>query len=206
MTTMDRTATSTPRTATAPAAQYDETFTQAYEMYYTKIFAFVYSRVHDVELAKDLVSNVFERAYTKGSAVRDQAAYAAWLFMIAKNAIAGHYRRNKREEGHLERAGNELRFVDGPRGPEDSTLLGEQITELMRQIRTLPRRDQEILSLKFDAEMTNAEIAKVMEMSALNVRVAMFRALKRLKNRMQSADARGIPAEGYAPLRAGVLA
>jgi RNA polymerase sigma-70 factor (ECF subfamily) len=187
--TMTRTTITELHPVSAPDAAYDEAFTEAYEAYYTKVFAFVYSRVHDVELARDLVSAVFERAYTKGREVRDQGAYAAWIFMIAKNVIAGHYRRNKREEHHLERAGNELRFVDSPRGPEDALLRDERITELMKQVRTLPRRDQEILSLKFDAEMTNVEIGQVLGMSALNVRVAMFRALKRLKARMESDTA-----------------
>ena len=96
---------------------YDQSFTTAYETYYTKVFAVVYSRVPDVEAARDVVSSVFERAYRKGGDVRDQSAYAGWLFMIAKNQIAGHYRQAKRNYAGIERAGGELRFV-GRRTPK----------------------------------------------------------------------------------------
>ena len=56
----------------------------------------------------------------------------------------------------------------------------------MRHFRTLINRDQEILSLKFEAGLTHGEIAQVMGMTASHVRVAVFRALKRLRDRVQA--------------------
>ena len=38
--------------------------------------------------------------------------------------------------------------------------------------------------MKFDAELTHVEIAKVLGMTPLNVRVSLFRAIKRLRARM----------------------
>jgi len=168
--------------------RYEAAFTAAYQAYYGKLFAFIYSRTRDAELAKDIVASVFERAYTKGHEVREPAAYSAWLFMIAKNLIAGHYRRAGREYNHLGRAGEELRFVDSPPGPEDSLLRDERVGTLIRFVKELAPRDQELISLKFDAELSNAEIAKIMRMTALNVRVAIFRALRRLRNKMRAYE------------------
>jgi RNA polymerase sigma-70 factor (ECF subfamily) len=185
--TMELTATQNQRAAGNPA--YDAEFTAAFEAYYTRVFAFVYSRTRDVELSKDLVATVFERAFTKGHEVREAAAYGAWLFMIAKNIIAGHYRRTCREANHLDRAREQLRFVDGPPTPEDVLLRDERVGRLISHVSTLPRRDQELLSLKFDAELTNAEIGQVLHMTPLNVRVAIFRALKRLRSRMEAEAA-----------------
>ncbi|HUF54635.1 MAG TPA: sigma-70 family RNA polymerase sigma factor [Dehalococcoidia bacterium] len=177
------------RAANSPRTSiYDGLFSAAYEAYSTKIFAFIYSRVHDVELTKDLVSIVFERAYQKGDTLRDPAAYGAWLFMIARNTINGHFRKAAREYRYLGRAGEELRFVDGPPLPEDALLRDERVGKLIEQMVTLPRRDRELLSLKFDAELTNAEIGRIMCMSPLNVRVAIFRALRKLRANMEKAD------------------
>lgn len=187
------------RTDGAPAAadsRYDEEFAAAYEAYHTKVFAFIYSRVREVELAKDLVATVFERAYAKGRELRDPAALGAWLFMIAKNTIAGYYRSVGREATHLQRAGEQMRFADQPATPEEAVLRDERLGQLMSYISQLPERDQELLSLKFDAELTNAEIAAVVHLSPGNVRVAIFRALKRLRNLMtrdaESSQATGI--------------
>jgi RNA polymerase sigma factor (sigma-70 family) len=168
--------------------RYEAAFIAAYEAYYGKLFAFTYSRTRDAELAKDIVASVFERAYTKGHEVREAAAYGAWLFMIAKNLIAGHYRRAGREHNHLGRASEELRFVDPPPGPEDCLLRDERVGTLIHFLKELAPRDQELISLKFDAELSNMEIAKIMGMTALNVRVAIFRALRRLRNKMQADE------------------
>src|SRR3970282_2931768 len=75
---------------------YQQAFIEAYECHYTKLFAYIYSRVGNVELAKDLTAEVFEKAYVKGHGVREAAAYTTWLFMIAKNVVIGHSRRQKR--------------------------------------------------------------------------------------------------------------
>ncbi len=174
----------------APSREYEDAFAKSYQTYYGKLFAFIYSRTSDAELSKDIVAAVFERAYAKGHEVRDPAAYGAWLFMIAKNLIASHYRRTARESNHIERAGEEMRFVEPPPGPEESLLRSERVNHLMTLVRLLPERDQKLISLKFDAELSNAEIAQIMGLTALNVRVAIFRALRRLRNRMQAADER----------------
>jgi len=168
---------------------YDGAFVQLYQSYYTRIFAFVYSRVGNVELAKDLTAEVFERAYVKGHGVREQAAYGTWLFMIAKNVVVGHYRRQKRENNGMDRVKESLWLAEQPRDPEDSALRGERIEDLMRKFRTLPRRDQELLSLKFEGELTYAEIAQVMGITEVNVRVSIFRALRRLRDRVQEDGA-----------------
>jgi RNA polymerase sigma factor (sigma-70 family) len=177
-----------PLTTKAPASQYEAAFNRAYEEYYGKLFAFTYSRTRDAELAKDIVASVFERAYVKGHEVREPAAYGSWLFMIAKNFIAGHYRRTGREFNRLERAGEELRFVEPPVGPEDSLLRDERVGKLIEFVSELPPRDQELISLKFDAELSNAEIGRIMGLTPLNIRVAIFRALRRLRKRMECAE------------------
>lgn len=168
---------------------YDAAFVQLYQSYYTKVFAFVYSRVGNVELSKDLVAEIFERAYVKGHDLREPSAYGTWVFMIARNHVAGHYRRQKREMNGMDRVKDSLWLTEGPPNPESRALRGEQIEHLMRHFRTLPRRDQELLSLKFDAELTYAEIGKVMGMSDVNARVSIFRALKRLRDRLQKETA-----------------
>ncbi len=175
--------------ARAAPDSYDSAFVQLYQSYYTRVFAFVYSRVANVELSKDLTAEIFERAYVKGHGLREPAAYGTWIFTIARNHVAGHYRRNKREMNSMDRVKDSLWLTDRPPDPEDRAVRSEQIDRLMRHFRLLPRRDQELLSLKFDAELTYTEIARVMEMSDVNVRVSIFRALKRLRDRLKKEKA-----------------
>ena len=55
----------------------------------------------------------------------------------------------------------------------------------MRHLRKLSDRDQELLALKFEGELSYAEISRVLKLSEVNVRVAIFRALKRLRSLME---------------------
>src|SRR3990170_8245416 len=104
----------------SPHTGYQEAFVGAYQLYYTKVFAYVYSRVGNVEVAKDLAAEVFEKAYVKGHTVREPAAYGTWLFMIAKNVVIGHYRRQKRENNGIDKVKESLWLSEQPRDPEDS--------------------------------------------------------------------------------------
>lgn len=159
----------------------EEVFHDLYQAYYPRLFAFVYSRVGNADTAKDLAAEVFERAYTKGDEVRKAEAYGAWLFAIAKNIITSHYRRRRRDEDMLERMRDSLQLVGRPESPEDHLFKSEWASHLIGRVSLLTSRDQELLSLKFDAQLKNAEIARVTGMSEGNVRISVFRAVRRLR-------------------------
>lgn len=164
--------------------EYQEAFTQAFQAYYSRVFAYIYSRVSSVEVTQDLTAEVFEKAYLKGQGVRDPQAYRAWLFMIAKNTVAGHFRQQGRQSRGLKRIKESLSLHRSSE-PADRLILGEAVSRLMQHLHLLSAREQELLALKFDGELTNEEIARVMGMSAVNVRVSIFRALSKLRERMK---------------------
>ena len=171
--------------ARKPGDDYQQAFIEAYERHYTKLFAYVYSRVGNVELAKDLIAEVFEKAYVKGHSVREAAAYTTWLFMIAKNVVIGHYRRQKRETNGMNKVKDSLWLSERSTDPEADTLRGEAVSNLMRHLGRMSDRDQELLALKFEGELSYTEISRVLRLSEVNVRVSIFRALKRLRSLME---------------------
>src|SRR5438128_2301837 len=77
-----------------------------------------------------------------------------------------------------------------PKNPEGTLLHKERLAALSALVRQLPRREQEIIALKFDAELTNREIANVLSTSEVNVRVTIFRALRKLRERLQTSGDR----------------
>ncbi len=176
-----------PRRATdkqAKTTQLSE-FAELYDQYFPKVFAYVSGRVQDKEISLDIVSDVFEKAYIKGHAVREAAAYMTWLFMIAKNVVIGHYRRHKREIRGMDRMRESLWISEPSPDPEDDTLQSEAASSLLRHLRRLSKRDQELIALKFEGELSYAEISAVLGLSEVNVRVSIFRALKRLRRMME---------------------
>ena len=174
---------------TQPTAEPAE-FTDLYHQYFPKVFAYVYGRVQDKEVSLDIVSDVFEKAFIKMRSLRSPESFGSWLFTIARNEVSSHWRKTKPAAKAAQEAAWENELHAHPRGPEETVLHKERLASLSELVRQLPRREQEIIALKFDAELTNREIAGVLNTSEVNVRVTVFRALRKLRERLQTAAAR----------------
>ena len=164
-------------------------FSELYNEYFPKVFAYVYGRVQDREISLDIVSDVFEKAFLRKSSLRSPDSFGSWLFTIARNEVSSHWRKEKPAVKAAQEAAWERELHHQPRGPEETLLHRERLEALSGLVRQLPRREQEIIALKFDAELTNREIAHVLNTSEVNVRVTIFRALRKLRDRMAVAGA-----------------
>jgi RNA polymerase sigma-70 factor, ECF subfamily len=178
-----------PQTQTQAPAQSTE-FTDLYHVYFPKVFAYVYGRVQDKEVSLDIVSDVFEKAFIKMQSLRSPESFGSWLFTIARNEVSSHWRKTKPAAKAAQEAAWENEIHSQPKGPEETILHKERLASLSQLVRQLPRREQEIIALKFDAELTNREIANVLSTSEVNVRVTVFRALRKLRERLQTSGDR----------------
>lgn len=157
-------------------------FAARYDAYFPRVFAYLYGRVQDKELARDLAAEVFERAFTNAASLREAQAFEGWLFTIARNQVASYWRKQKPAAEALRGASWQVELAEA--SPEESLLEREQIAFLLDLIRQFPQREQEILALKFDAELSNRDIASVMGLSEVNVRVILYRTLRKLRDQM----------------------
>lgn len=160
-------------------------FADLYDQYFPKVFAYVYGKVQHKEAALDIVSDVFEKAFVKKQSLRSADAFGSWLFTIARNEVASHWRKEKPAAKAMQDAAWNNELINQPASPEDTLLHRERLHHLVELLRQLPPREQEIISLKFDAELTNREIASILDTSEVNVRVTVFRALRKLRERME---------------------
>lgn len=67
---------------------------------------------------------------------------------------------------------------------EDSIERIEEHELLRREVRNLSEREQLIIGYKFGAELSNKDIAKIMELSDTNVGVILHRAIRTLREKM----------------------
>lgn len=181
----EKTATRKSAAGTAPEAAAAPTageFSELYNEYFPKVFAYVYGRVQDKEVSLDIVSDVFEKAFVKVRSLRSRDSFGSWLFTIARNEVSSHWRKEKPAQKAAQEAAIENELHSQPRSPEDMLVHKERLASLSSLVRGLPKREQEIIALKFDAELTNREIAGVLKTSEVNVRVTIFRALRKLRD------------------------
>ncbi len=70
-----------------------DSFSEAFQAFYPRIFSFILARTRDQHVAEDLTAETFVRAYRYWDRLRHEEALASWLFRIAKNLVASHRRR-----------------------------------------------------------------------------------------------------------------
>ena len=161
-----------------------ETFAELYKEFMPKIYRYVNYRVSDTHLAEDITSAVFEKALVKFTSYSDEkGAFSTWIFSIARNTIIDHFRTNK--QARTVALDNADSIADGDDSPEENAARTEEIHQLQASVARLPRPQQEIISLKFGAEMTNRQIAKMLGISESNVGTILYRAVKKLREDFQ---------------------
>src|ERR671919_3145519 len=67
-------------------------FERVYDQHVVGIYRFVYARVGNHPDAEDLTAQVFVRAVEQLDTTRDPGQIAAWLYRVARNAIADYWR------------------------------------------------------------------------------------------------------------------
>lgn len=180
-----------PRRAVDTALPAD--FEAWYVEHRTAVFRYVRFRVATREAAEDVTSIVFMKAlrsFDRYDASR--ASPRTWLLRIARNAVTDHLRALKRR-GSLHVSLDRIPdlVADVP-SHEERVIRQERIQRLLNGSRTLRKADQEILSLRYGAGLSNAEIAEHLAISNNAVAVRLHRALKRLKSCIDKAAAEAI--------------
>jgi RNA polymerase sigma factor (sigma-70 family) len=158
-----------------------EAFTGLYQQYLPRVYRYISYRIADTHMAEDLTSIVFEKALTKfKSYSSEKASFSTWIFTIARNTLTDHYRAAHRQQTFpLDNPGDGTNL--GP-SPEEESEREEELRILDSCIAHLSPGEQEIISLKFGAEMNNRQIARMLALTESNVGVIIYRAVRKLRD------------------------
>jgi RNA polymerase sigma factor (sigma-70 family) len=149
-----------------------------------RVYSYVAYRIGAGAEAEDVTSETFERAI-RGRDTYDasKGTPVAWLIGIARRCLADALAaRLTLARDPPEAAGPEL--------AEDSV---RRLT-LSRAISTLDEREQELIALRYGADLTARRIGEILGMQTNAVEVALHRALARLRSELEttrSTESRG---------------
>ncbi|PYK10783.1 MAG: sigma-70 family RNA polymerase sigma factor [Verrucomicrobia bacterium] len=134
----------------------------------------------DRERARDVVQETFVKFQRNGALNREDEP-ATWLFTVCRNAALNVCRKERRIT-YLDDELIEARESEQPM-PFDQLEQKEATGFLLRIVATLPPRQQEVIQLKFQNDLSYQQIAKIMKTTANNVGVLLHTALKTLRQR-----------------------
>lgn len=163
-----------------------DAFAKLYDSYVDRVYRFIYFRVSNEQVAEDLSSQVFLKAWENlGRYEIRGLSFGAWLFRIARNLVIDYYRTKKDHES-LEEDGSVATdaalTVDGKM---DAEFEAEWLRSAMKHLTDDQRT---VLTLKFIEGLSTAEIAEVMGKRQGAVRALQLRGLQALAEIIEAQD------------------
>ena len=152
-------------------------FGQIYELYFDKLYRFIFYRTNHQQTAEDLVAETFIRVWDKLRAIQDISSFNGWIYQIARNLVIDYYRSRKVTvdintlENVLEYHANLI----------DVANLGFQQKKFLAVLDKLSPDEQLVIKLKFLDELDNTEIAIILGKTEGAIRVIQHRAINELK-------------------------
>jgi RNA polymerase sigma-70 factor (ECF subfamily) len=156
-----------------------------FEAYAARVRGYVAFRVREPADVDDLTADVFRRAVA-GPVPTDRAAWPAWLFRVAHNAVVDHYRRR--------RFPDPLGLIvdrpdDAPTLP-DAVVRGEQLRDADVALRAIPGRQRAAVYLRHYEGLPYEQVAAVLGVPEATARSLVFRGLKRVAAELDRTEAR----------------
>jgi RNA polymerase sigma-70 factor (ECF subfamily) len=144
----------------------------------------------DRERARDVVQETFMK-FQRNGALSQKSEPATWLFRVCRNGALNVCRKEKRLT-YLDEKFLESHEDDQPM-PYEHIEQDEAAEFLLRIVATLPPRQQEVLQLKFQNDLSYQQIAEITKTNANNVGVLIHTALKTLRQRYAQASKDFLP-------------
>lgn len=161
-----------------------DAFETLYRRYVDRVHAFAYRRSGSAAVADDVTSATFERALRSIGSFRWRGGgFVPWLYRIAANELADHFRSEQRSRV----AGAESARTHAP-ALDDGLLAEADTRELRRALGTLTARYQRAISLRYLAGLSHAEAAEAMGVPPPVMAVTLHRALTALAREMSRRD------------------
>lgn len=168
----------------ARAATDPDAFAILFRRYLPRIRAFAIRRCGDQFLADDIAASVFERAWRSLSTVEvREHGIAPWLYRIASNELASHFRKTGRGQRAQERLERVPAIVADD--PADAVILQSDTEALREALGTLNPRHQEVIALRYLAGLSASEAAEAMGIPPPTLAAVLHRALKALESAMR---------------------
>lgn len=164
------------RSFTSPDAALAESgapllFEDLYLKYYSDVFRYALVLTNTPEEAEDVAAETFARAWHAWNRARDPLTPPLpWLLVIARNIATDAWRRMSRLSRHMLAA-----------QPPDDHAEVEALLWLRALVQMLPPRQREVIVLRYLRDLSDADIARLMNLGESGVRSLASRAITTLR-------------------------
>jgi RNA polymerase sigma-70 factor (sigma-E family) len=176
--TADTDSRTAPRTA-------DEAVRVLYGTHWHQLVRLATLLTRDASVAEELVQDAFVSLHRRWSSLADPAAAHGYLRTTVINNARSALRHRGVEERYRQPGPPE------PSGPEERAVQATEDARVMAALRSLSRRQQEVLVLRYYADLSEQEIAAALGMSRGAVKSHAHRGIGALRAALLAMDGAG---------------
>jgi RNA polymerase sigma-70 factor, ECF subfamily len=137
--------------------------------------------------ADDVQQEVWLAVYMRIGALSNPRAFRTWLFQTTRHRAIDFLRSRKRERELFEEAAREIDFANAP----DEGIGGLDQSSVAAALKDLSPAQREVLLLRYEEDMTYAQIAVIVGCSIGTVRSRLHHAKLRLQDAIEGSGGQG---------------
>jgi RNA polymerase sigma-70 factor (ECF subfamily) len=155
-----------------------EAIDELFRLYANDIYRYARLSLRSDSDAKDVVQDVFLKAFQYWGQFRHEASAKHWLFRIARSCVTDRIRRKMTEQTYLDT----VKYQQPLESPSFSSLV-----ELEHLIGQLKPDYRQVVVLRLIQDFTVAETAQILGWTHTKVRLTLHRAAKQLRTWVANA-------------------
>lgn len=155
-------------------------FSVLVDRYKDLVFSLALKMVKNREEAEEVAQDTFIKVYKSLTQFKGDSKFSTWIYKVTYNTCLDRLKKQKREQQVVsidDFNSNQIKTIDNAL---DKMEKEEREKAIQECIQLLPADDAFLLTLFYFEEQSLEEIAKVIGLTANNVKVKLFRSRKKL--------------------------
>ena len=147
------------------------------------VYNYQLKRTNSENDAEDITIQTFSKAFDKINSFDENYVFKTWLIAISKNVHIDLLRKKNSGisiETSIEQEEKVYLIIDESPTPEDKIITEQNLAKLLRDIKQLKPKYQEVIQLRYFQELSYKEISAQINEPMNNVKVKLLRAKKLL--------------------------
>lgn len=160
-----------------------DSFEQLFNSYWEHLHNVAYNRLGSVDIADDLVQEVFTDLWKKRKSLQVRSSLKAYLYQAIKYKVFNHLRhKSVRQKQELKTMIREEYYPKHEKTSTERTIVVNELRQLMDQeIEKMPSKSRQIFRLSRQEYYTYQEISEQMGCSIKTVEYHMSKVLRKLR-------------------------
>ena len=165
----------------------ERAFGEMVSRYEAKVYSLALKMVRNPEDAEDILQDTFLRAYRGIKSFKGDSTFSTWIYRITANSALMRLRKKQLPTVSIEDAEERetpVAIADWGPGPVEQ-VLNRELQQLMDEaIEALPAEFRQVFVLRDIEELSNTEVADILDLSVAAVKSRLHRARLKVRNRL----------------------